>query len=219
MTNEPTTDAKTAGALLVAASLSTLVALTHHPVVARRTAAAVVEGIGRVSTSDQLVHGTLFVLLFALFVALCVFARRQGLHRINVLAGTVAYAAGAAATFGAMLIDGFFVPSLAAHYAGAGSQALATLMELLRACAIAIQLLTKAGLISIALATLLWSTGLLRDPRVRAAGIAGLAAVAAQVATFVFWPGPITPHTLLVTIGAQSLWYLSIGILLIRGEL
>jgi hypothetical protein len=133
-----------------------------------------------------------------------------------VLAAFVCYAFGTAGFVGAGLLDGFVVPAIASQYAGASHTVATAGVALLSFCAIGIQLFTKFGVIAMCVATLLWSASLLRAGRAPLyAALAGIAVALGQI--FILATGaPITAHSIVFVVGAQALWYLAVGLLLIR---
>lgn len=94
----------TAGACLVLAAFIAVLAMAHHP--------TSVHGGGGIG---DFVHGTMIVVLSALFYGFAHFALRRGLEHPLMLAGLVAYGLSFVAHLGAASINGFVVPALAAR--------------------------------------------------------------------------------------------------------
>lgn len=99
--NQPRAD-RAAGFTLLIAALLTIFAMAHHPT-------------GHGGPLVYWVHGTMLVLLSALFTGFCHYSRRRGLEHLPVLAGLVAYGLGFLANAIAGTTNGFIVPALAAH--------------------------------------------------------------------------------------------------------
>lgn len=146
--------------LIVAAALSVL-AMGHHPTGAHATG----------GVADY-VHGTMIVVICALFFGFVHFVRRRGTMRPVILAGLIAYAVSLAADIGAATINGAVVPALAAR----GGDALDHDIALL--CWETNQALARMGVHATGTAFAFWSVDLLhRGAGVnRAIALAGLAA-------------------------------------------
>ncbi len=208
-----------AGVLIVVASVASILAVARHPTASSHRIADVIAEIVRLQAADEAVHAVVMTCLAALLFAFTVFALRRGLYRQLVLGGLIAYAIGVGATLGAATVDGFIVPGIAVHVAAADAAALAVAAQLLGACAVTIQALTKVGLVAISLGMLLWSADLVRDPReVRAVGALGFGA-ALLPAAIVASGARMDPHLLAIVLIVQTLWYVAIGVLLVREQL
>lgn len=218
-TEGPTREIAAGITLVVCAVLSVFV-LSHHPAVKMQGSGEIFGRIAQITFADRLVHGLVILFTIGLLFSLCVFSRRQGIHRGTVLLALIFYAFGAGALIAASLVDGFFVPAIGAMYQGASRTEVEAGIALLRFCSIAIQVFTKFGLIASTVAILLWSASFAR------AGHAPLyvaiigAAVAISQVYFLLSTGPsITAQTIVIIVGAQMVWYFAVGILLIRGDL
>ena len=92
-----------AGAALIAAAASSVLAMAHHPTSAHGGALGAI------------VHGVMIVLLAVTAFGFAHFAIRRGLGRPAMLAGLVAYGLCGFGHVGAATIGGFVVPALAAR--------------------------------------------------------------------------------------------------------
>ena len=211
---------RVAGFAIVGSAVLALAAIAHHPTVgSARSAADLIAQLVALSTVDEVVHGTLIVLIAALLFGFTVFAQRCGLHRGVVVFGLIAFALASVAMTGAALLDGFVIPAFAARYSGASPASIDTALHVLTAIGAAVQVLTKFAIAATAVAIVSWSAGLVRasgPPRV--AGVVGFVSAAAAVAVLVMTRG-LNPHSLGIIVGLQSIWYGTIGILLIRRDL
>lgn len=222
--NRPTANgvphpANAAGIVLVLSSALAVAAIAHHPTVTRATSRSdVLAQVVRFAPLDRAVHAVVIVAACGLLFGVAAFALRRGV-RDGVLAGLIAYAVGTGPAIAAALIDGFLIPAIAARFASADQQTVRTALVLVTACAAAIQIATKTWLLATSAAIALWSVGLLRERGlVRAAGAGGIAATALALGLIAF-TGNFDPHSLGVVVLAQTLWYVSIGALMIRGDL
>jgi hypothetical protein len=200
-----------AGFLLAACSLLTLVAVSHHPTVRGVHGTAALEAIARLGASDRLVHGALILLFSSMLFSLTVhtISGSRTLH-LGVTAW-VAFLVAYLAVLGAMLIDGFFVPAYAERALHLNAADTAPAMAVLNAAAVAIQISTKLGFVALGIAVLLWSFDLLADNgQRRVVGIVGLLAATAVV-VLVLVESALNPHSLLIIIGVQAVWFLGLG--------
>ncbi|HEX3462880.1 MAG TPA: hypothetical protein VHS78_02335 [Candidatus Elarobacter sp.] len=181
--------------------------------------ADVLARIVSLSGTDEAVHAIVIAAACGLLFGLASFAMRRGLRDAGVLAGLTAYAVGTGPAIAAGLIDGFLIPAIAARYAAAPPQAVDTALQLLAVCAAAIQITTKTWLLATSFAVLIWSFGLMRLGGLpRTAGAAGIVATAVVLAVLAFTTN-VNPHSLGIVVLVQTLWYVAIGALMIRGEL
>ncbi len=171
---------------------------------------------GQFAATDRIVHGAVIALMGTMLFGLSVFSLRRGLHRQAVVAALLAYAAGVSSMIGAALIDGFLVPAIAVHYAGAPPDAIRFVRDALTILAMAIQILTGFGVIAVSTAVVLWSADLVRTPGpLRAVGVIGIASAVTAVALLVF-TGRLNPHNLGAIVLVEAIWYIAIAVLLVR---
>jgi hypothetical protein len=213
-------DGRVAGFVIVASAVLALGAIARHPTVgAARGSADVLAQVAALSTADEIVHGTLIVLVGALLFGFTVFSQRCGLHRGVVLLGLIGFAIASVNMIGAALLDGFLIPALASRSAGASPQSIDVALQVITAAATAIQILTKFAIAVTAVAVASWSVGLVRSSGVsRTAGFVGLASAVVSVVILIS-TRHLNPHSLGVIVAVQSIWYGTIGILLIRRDL
>ena len=210
---------RVAGVAIVASAVLALAAVARHPTVsAAHGPADVLAQIVALSVADEVVHGVLIVLVGVLFYGFTVFSLRRGLDHGTVLGGLIAYALASVGMIGAALIDGFVIPALGARYASASPQNAAMAMHLLAAAAATIQVLSKFAIAATAVALALWSVGLVRATGgLRAAGLIGLASAVLPVIVLVM-TRQLNPHSLGVILSIQTIWYVAVGVLLIRRD-
>lgn len=208
-------DGVPAGVAIGLAALLTLVTVSHHPTMKPVKAAEAFPAIVALAPSDRLVHAIVIATMLGLVFGFAAYALRRGLHRSTVVGGFVAFSFGIAVTIGAALVDGFLVPDLASRFVDAAPQVMNQAAMFLQVCGLVIQIATKAGLLGMSLGILLWSADLVRDSGVlRVAGIVGVVSGILPLA-FVPFGGLINPHVLVIAIGIQTLWYLTIATLLV----
>jgi hypothetical protein len=209
-----------AGAALILSAVVAVAAVAHHPTVSRAASGAdVLAQIVRLRAVDEAVHAVVIVAACGLLFGLVGFAARRGLRNAAVLAGLVTYAIGTVFAIGAALIDGFLIPAIAARYATAPPARVDTALQLLTVCATTIQIATKTWLLATSFAVLAWSAELIRHGRMlRAIGAVGVVATAALLVVLAFTAN-LSPHSLGLIVVLQTIWYVVIGALMIRGEL
>jgi hypothetical protein len=155
------------------------------------------------------------VIIFAMIFSFTVYTLGRARLSLCVLAW-VAFFAGSMCVIGATLTDGFFVPAFAEHYLHAAPVDTAPGLAILNAASVAIQILTKFGFLALSAGTLLWSIDLLLDRGPgRVIGLLGIIAPIAVAALLIF-SGTINPHSLLIIVALQALWYLAISYWMIR---
>lgn len=209
-----------AGIIIAACAGLAIVAIAHHPVVAAPTPAETLAGVVALGPADRIVHGSLIFIMSAMTYGLSVFALRQGLHQATSLAGILAYGAGAGALIGAALIDGFLLPDLASLYAGTSAENVNAARHLLTLCALAIQILSKFGLVAVSIAIIAWSIGLIRMAGApRAVGVIGVASGVLPAMFLLGGPVHLNPQSLMILFTVQAIWYFAVATLLIRRTL
>ena len=192
-----------AGAALIAAAASSVLAMAHHPTGAHS------------GSLGALVHGAMIVLLAVTAFGFAHFAIRRGLGRPAVLAGLVAFGLCLFGHVGAATINGFVVPAVAAR----GDDSVGH--DIFLFAWEANQALARLGVYANAAAFLFWSLDFLRRPGLepRLIGLAGLAAGAVPallLATGLIRmnvPGALTAYA------AFAAWAALVGIHLVRGRL
>ncbi len=194
-------NARLAGFVMIAAAALSVLAMGHHPTGAHATG-----GVG------DYVHGTMIIVVAALFFGFTCFAQRRGITRPAILAGLIAYAISLAAHIGAATINGAIVPALAAR----GHDALGHDIALL--CWEANQALARMGVYATGAAFLFWSADLLTHDRDqdRVLAIAGLVAgIGPMVAMAAGWIAMDVTGAFIVYV-VHALWAVLVGIQLVR---
>ncbi|HEX8611529.1 MAG TPA: hypothetical protein VF800_09605 [Telluria sp.] len=199
-----------------------LVALSHHPVVSK--ASSVQESLAQLvalQLMDGVVHGVLIVMLATLAGAFAVFGALLGRGRMPVIAAMTAYGLGCCIVGAAMLLDGFAVPQLARQFIAASQGDIDVLYIVLRVIGTIIQVLTKAGLLSMCAALLAWSYALARAPDwpwSRGCAAVGLAAGLLPALFILFADVRLTPGSLMAVFGAHAIWNLAVAAVLVRSS-
>lgn len=194
-----------------------LVAISHHPVAPRRRGLEALQAVVGVGPADRIIHGLLVLIIFAMIFSFTVYTLTRVRLSICALAW-VAFFAGDMCVVGAALTDGFFVPAFAESYHASTPIDAAPGLTILKAAAVAIQVLTKFGFLALSAATLFWSIDLFLDRgQNRIIGLLGLIASLAVVALLIFG-GTVNVHSLLVIVALQALWYLAIAWRMIKAE-
>jgi hypothetical protein len=195
MTDDASGD-RAAGIALIGAAVLGMLAMAHHP------------SNLRAGMLIQVVHGAMILFAGMMAFGFTHFARLRGLGRPAVLAGLVAYAIGNFASIGAAVVNGFAAPALAAE--GASHDALDILWAVNQA-------LAKLGVVAIGAAYACWSLDLWRRSRL----VALLGLLAGGVPALLLAGGWIGMHlhAAMLVYGAQFLWAILIGWLLLGGKL
>ncbi|HEY6941535.1 hypothetical protein [Dokdonella sp.] len=215
----PDAELRTAGAILVAASLASVLMMAHHPSGSSRDMATFVEQIVRIGALNHLVHGSLIALLALLLFGFAEFSRVFGADRPLVRVALVAYAIGTGADIGAASINGFAIGRLAAQYAGTDAAALEHLRQLMHLCWAMNQSLADIGEFARALAIALWSFALLRARTNFVLGAAGLVCGGGIVVALLSGRLALDVHGMMVVVLAASAWNVALGVQLVRGRL
>lgn len=208
--------ARTAGTILIASSVLAVLFMAHHPTAETHDAAALAADIGSKASLSRFVHGGLIALIAAQLFAFTVFCRWVGAERSAVGAGLVAYAIGTGAMIGAALISGFVASDLAAHYASEGASDSRTFVDLLRLSMTGNQALANLGVIAMSTAIVLWALALFRTGRPVWVAIVGLFAGLVPAIALVTGLIHLNVIGMLLVVIAQTVWNLSVGVLLVR---
>lgn len=198
---------------LVIASATMVALLAHHPVIAHTTTYAdKMAALARLGTSAALVHGALFGVVAVLLYGVTTLALALDARRPAVAFGLICHALGCGAVGCAMLLDGFVTAPLAQAALDHGWPADATTVTF-NLVAIAIQMLTKAGLIGMGagMCCLSWSNA-------RATRLLAALALPAGLATAIAAASGLRMHThsLVLLTSLQALWYAGAALTLWR---
>jgi hypothetical protein len=198
---------------LVVAGAAMVALLAHHPVVAHGGGYAdTLAALVRLGDGAARVHGALFVVCGFLLYGVTALAQALGMRRPVIVFGLLCHALGCAAVGGAMLCDGFITPRLAQVVLDQGwtNDGTAALFALI---GIAIQVLTKAGLIGMGAGMCCLSWASPRTTRLLAA-----LALPAGVGTALAAASGLHmhPHSLMLLTGVQALWYAGAALTLWR---
>jgi hypothetical protein len=210
---------RTAGIVLVAATLLSILMMAHHPSVGAHDAAAVVAEMSGKADLSRIVHGVLIALIGAELFAFLVFCDRLGARRNEVRAGLVAYAIGAGAMIGAALISGFVVTSLAAHYAGLSADDANRFVDLSRLGMSGNQALAKLGVMGMSAAIVAWSIALFADRANRWLAVVGFVIGAAPVVALLVGAIRLDVTGMTLVVVCQAVWNVLVGIQLIRAKI
>jgi hypothetical protein len=192
---------RVAGAVLVLASLASMLVMAHHPSDAHQM------------VMGQLVHGAMIAIVGLTALGLVHFARRLGLDRLTVLAGLIAYGIAVFGDIGAATVNGFVVTNLVAH--GVTDHAMfAFAWE-------ANQALARLGVVATGAAFVLWSIGLMAHAGWFGRALGGLGMVAGVVPAVLLVSGVMTMHlhSAILIYAGQALWLALAGLYLWSGKL
>lgn len=200
-----------------------MIALSHHPV--GRHVATAQEGLAAMAsleTQDETVHG-LLILMFAIFAGShAVFSHLLGATRPAVLLAMTAYGTGCILLIGAMLLDGFVTPQLAARFITAPEALARQVQVALAGIGTVIQVLSRAGLLAIGGAFVAFAVALATGtPCLRHARLLAVIGLLAGLlpAVFVLFGGVhLAPGNLMVIFAAQCAWHAGMAWALATGN-
>lgn len=191
---------RSAGVMLVVASLLTVFTMAHHPTHSHGT-----------GSLGAIVHGTMIVLLAILLYGFLHFALRRGLEKPLVLMGLVSYCISAIAHLLAATTNGFIAPTLARRESPGVSH------DILILCWESNQAFARVGVFATGIAFALWSIGLLarNDWANRLIGTIGLLSGIAPAVSLI-GGRPMDVPTAFAIYAAHATWAVLIGVQLIR---
>jgi hypothetical protein len=216
MRPEIPTLSRTAGVMLGACTVLSLLMVAMHPTIHAAPAGEVLDQLVKNRTLDGFVHGSLIAIMVGYWFGFAGLAAYLGLNRAPALLGLIAYGVGVIATIGAATIDGFVGPAFAAHVPA--DQAGIALDILIFASA-AIQYLTKLGFVGLSLGMLACSVPLLAIPGLaRTTGFLGVVAGGLPAGFILAFDPTLNPHVLIMILLVQAIWNLAAAALLLRGD-
>ena len=207
---------RTAGILMLASAVLSIVFVALDPAVAATTSRATLEGMAAVGPRHRAVHAVELACVLGLALGFTSLAARLGTQRAAVRGALIAYLVGCLAMMAAAVTDGFVTGDVAAYYLRAG-HSVDTGREMIHLCYVVVQdfaaaawCLQSVGVLALAF-TLLRERGL---PRI--VGALGLSSGAlppvALVATWGAMDGGVVMGILL----AQLVWNVAASVLLMR---
>lgn len=192
-----------------------LIMVMHHPVAGQKDASAVIESIAAQASANRFVHGTLAAALTLMTSLMLGFAIRLDITRPHNLLGAVSSAVALIMICLAVLLDGFVASELSVRCATSGGDCAGPAREMLRYGGLQIEFMTRFGLLALATSTLLWASDLiLRQDGARIFGWLGMLSAIFQFGLLVSGDR-LNPHSLALIVIAQTVWYASVGALVI----
>jgi len=213
-----------AGTLALCA-LATLALLANHPMPQGHTLADFVRAEAANQLLDGVVHGGFIAILGVLMVCFVLLSgilptRGSRTAGATAILGLVAFCTGCGTLMLVMILDGFVVPGLAAHFAAATANDLSTGAGLFLICGMMIRFLMPMGLMFQSVAVLSWSAAIVVSGRAgRALAIYGFTVGTLLIAALPTAPAKLTAHLLMAGIVLQSIWYLGLAALLWSAKL
>ncbi len=209
--------------------------MIYHPVVRAKGLNGLVEEFANIAFINALVHGSLIALMWLMLAALSVLCTVLNWNRFSVRAAFLAACLATIAMTGAALVSGFIIPEFVAnfqartersmsHHAPATVSAsinpvseqeqLRSMLQIMSLARSTNQVCSKVGVLAMAVAWLLWSFALLRSSRW--IGLLGMLAGAGLGGSLLTGLLPMNVHGMLAYAGMQTLWNLTVGLLLWR---
>jgi hypothetical protein len=205
---------KVTSAVVLTMILGLFVAIIHHPVGGGGSLDSEVANISRLGAMDQLVHGSIMVMLILLSAAMTLFSNRLARDALTVIAANSAYGFGVGLCLIAMGFDGFVLPALADHCAGEVPSCAEGLKSILTLSSEVVQVFTRLAFMSIALAVLSWSGHLAFVRRRWKMAVAGLLSATLQLIALATAAVRLTPHSMLFVLAGQLIWYCTVAMFL-----
>ncbi len=209
-----------AGAVLLAASLVSLLFMTHHPSLGAPGYETLIEEVVAKSGLNQLVHGGMIMFVLLFYYALSVLSARLGAFRSEVRAAQLALACATVSMVGAALVSGFMIADVAHYYAdnaAANDQAYRSQLVLMGT---ANQVLAKAGTLGYGAAILFWSVRLLRLPGInRVGGVLGCSVAVILIAGILRRQAHLDIHGMTIVLVALVFWFCLISVQLLRQKI
>ena len=147
--------------------------------------------------------------------AMMYFSSLLGFRRPAVLTAAIFYILATTLMFVATTIDGFAMPMIGARCAMATSNCLQSTHNMLSLASIFVQSFTRIGEFATAIAIMFWSIELLHlRTSTKVIGVAGAALAVAHLILLFSTASILTPHSLLMLLVLQVIWYLAIAVLM-----
>lgn len=177
----------------------------------------ILQGIARLQGLKELVHAVAIASVCAFAFGYATLARRLGLRRPLVLAGTTTYLIGCLAMIGATITDGFVIPHMAADAITATPERVAFACSLIHYAGVALNDLAKLGWLLQAAGTLAWSSALVQERGFnRVVGVVGVLSSLLVIALIAESATYMTMTSLLSVLLAQLVWNVAAAVLLMR---
>jgi hypothetical protein len=211
---------RSAGVAIALASVLSVAFMAHHPTVHAHKPSEFVAEMTLQAAADRVVHGFLIALMGILLYGFTCLASRLGMNSFCVRAGLIAYVVGIIAVIPAALVDGFIIPDFASRYQSRPAEDLQTMQHILTLCGVAIRVCSRAWVVAVSTAVILWSTAFVhRSGLLRAVGIFGWIAGALPLIALFSGYLPMNVHGVLAFIFCQGTWNLAVARLLIRNRI
>jgi hypothetical protein len=203
------------GALLIAASLLSVVAMAHHPMVTTPDLTQAIQQLKDKAGLSAWVHGILIALMLVSFYAFTEFSLRRGLQQPLVRAGLIAYGAGVVAMIGAASISGFVTAQIPTLAAQTGDKELHVMAMLINLCVLLNRTMANLGAVTMSVGIFAWSLNLVRDAGyARVLGIVGVLIGLSPAVALISGGLHLDVHGMLLVVVLQAVWNVGVGALL-----
>lgn len=209
-------DTRSAGILMLAAAVASIVFVALDPVVSADTSRTLLEGMVANAPMHRLVHAVELACVLSLAFGFTSLAARTGLRRPAVLGACIAYLVGCIAMVVAAVTDGFITGDVARYYLQAGHSVDAG-REMIHLCYVVVQDFAAASWFFQSVGVLAMAFALLRERGLqRIVGALGLATGALPpIAIGATWPAMDTAVVVGI-LSAQMAWNVAAATLLLR---
>ncbi|MGH7242847.1 MAG: hypothetical protein ACREJD_05460 [Phycisphaerales bacterium] len=224
---EPTNDApvststdRASGVLLVMASAVAIVFMAMHPSPHSHELGAFVKDFAENANFNLVVHSVLMGATATLFLGLVGFARQLCLGTMLARSGLVMAALGTISLLAAATVNGIIVSRLVLKYADTTVPTLESLRPLLVLTTEANHACDHLGIVFQSASLVLWSIALVRRTGgTRTIGMLGLLVGVGAPALLFAGRLPMTVHGFGAFMLATTIWYIAIGVQMIRGRI
>ena len=209
-------DTRTAGILMLAAAILSIVFVALDPEVTATTSRTILEAMVANGPRHRLVHAVELACVLGLAYGFTSLAAKAGTQRPAVRGALIAYLFGCLAMVGAAVTDGFITGDVASYFLSAG-HSVDTGREMIHLCYTVVQDFATASWFFQSVGVLAMAFALVRERGLqRVVGVLGLATGAIPpIAILATWP---TMDTVVVigVLSAQLVWNVAAAVLLLR---
>jgi len=214
--NTPRVDTRTAGVLMLASAIVSIVFVALDPEVTASTSRAILEGIVADGLLHRVVHAVELACVLGLAFGFASLAASTGTQRPAVRGALIAYLVGCVAMVIAAVTDGFITGDVASYYLRAGHSA-DTGREMIHLCYVVVQDFAAVSWFLQSVGVLAMAFALMRERGLqRVVGALGLATGAVPpIAIVATWP-TMDGGVVIGILSVQLVWNVAAAVLLMR---
>ncbi len=155
---------KSAGLLLIIASLGAVLFMTHHPTIGSDGLESIIAEVQAESTLNRFVHGSMIAFTLVFYIGLTSHSLSIGRDHLLTRCGDTALALATISMVGAALVSGFLTTELAGKFDGKSASDASDFRSMLMLTGAANQVLAKVGTVGYGLAIAFYSVRMLTMP-------------------------------------------------------